>query len=213
MFFIDKPYVSDFFKETVRDHNIPVVGTEISRTLNLYPGTKVISEAEAINTVLEPGEQLIYTTSENALGWIIKNLSFSVLVEKIEIFKDKVAFRELTRSIVPDFYFRPVKMNDLASLPYPDIEQPLVIKPATGFMSQGVHKVYDASDWDRIKDLILAERDISRDLYPPEVVNSSSLIIESCIKGEEYAMDAYFDSNGKPIILNILKHNFLHQMM
>ena len=86
MFFVDKPYVSDFFKETVRDHDIPVVDTEISRELGLYPGTKIISETEAIDTILEPGDQLIYTTSENALRWIINNLSFSEIVEKIELF-------------------------------------------------------------------------------------------------------------------------------
>ncbi len=208
MFFVDKPFVSDFFKETVRDHAIPVVDTEISRTLGLYPGTKIISETEAIDTILEPGDQLIYTTSENALGWIINNLSFSNIVEKIELFKNKVAFRELTRSLVPDFFFQAVKMDDLAKLPYPEIDQPLVIKPATGFMSEGVHKVYDARDWDRIKNRILSEREKSKDLYPPEVVDSSSLIIEGCIMGEEYAMDAYFDSNGEAVILNILNHIF-----
>jgi len=208
LFFIEKPFVSDFFKETVRDHAIPVVDTEISRELGLLPGTKIISETEAINTILEPGEQLIYTTSENALGWIIKNLPFSVLVDKIELFKNKVAFRELTRSLVPDFFFQAVKMENLAKLPYPELNQPLIIKPATGFMSEGVHKVYDASDWDQIKTRILLERDKSKDLYPPEVVDSSSLIIEGCIKGEEYAVDAYFDSNGEAVILNILNHTF-----
>jgi len=208
LFFVDKPFVSDFFKETVRDHGIPVVDTEISRELGLYPGTKTITETEAIKTVQESGDQLIYTTSENALGWIINNLSFSDIVEKIEIFKNKVAFRELTRSLAPDFYFQAVKMADLASLPYPKVDQPLVIKPATGFMSEGVHKVYDASDWDQIKNNILSESEKSKDLYPPEVVDSSSLIIEGCIEGEEYAMDVYFDSNGEAIILNILNHIF-----
>ncbi len=208
MFFVDKPFVSDFFKETVRDHAIPVVDTEISRTLSLYPGTKIISETEAIDTILEPGVQLIYTTSENALGWIINNLPFSDIVEKLELFKNKVAFRELTRSLVPDFYFQAVKMTDLASMPYPELDQPLVIKPATGFMSEGVHKVFDADDWDQTKERILNDRKKSRDLYPPEVVNSTSLIIEECIKGEEYAVDAYFDGNGEAVILNILKHIF-----
>ena len=208
MFFVDKPFVSDFFKATVRDHAIPVVDTEISRTLGLYPGTKIISETEAIDMILEPGEQMIYTTSENALGWIINNLPFSNIVEKIEIFKNKVAFRELTRSLVPDFYFQAVKMADLASMPYPGLDQPLIIKPATGFMSEGVHKVFDAADWDQTKHRILTDRENSSDLYPPEVVDSTSLIIEECIEGEEYAVDAYFDGNGEAVILNILKHTF-----
>ena len=39
MFFADKPYISDFFKQTVRDNNIPVVDTEISKKLELLKRT------------------------------------------------------------------------------------------------------------------------------------------------------------------------------
>jgi hypothetical protein len=208
LFFVDKPYVSDFFKKTVRDHGIPVVDTEISRKLNLYPGTKLIPEAEAVNAVRGPENQLIYTTSENALGWIIKNLEFSGLVEKIELFKNKVAFRELTKPLVPDFFFQEVSFEDLIDLPHPAKDLPLVIKPATGFMSEGVYKVKNAGDWDQTKQKILSEGEKSKGFYPPEVVDSSALIIEECIQGEEFAVDAYFNSKGKAVILNILKHSF-----
>lgn len=208
MFFVDKPFVSNFFKETVRDHGIPIVGTEVSQTLDLYPGTKIITETEAINTILEPGVQLIYTTSENSLGWIIKNLAFSVLVEKIDLFKNKVAFRDLTKSLAPDFFFQEVCFEDLINLPHPAEDLPLVIKPATGFMSEGVYKVKDAGDWEQIKKKIIADGEKSKSHYPPEVVNASSLIIEECIQGEEFAVDAYFNAQGEAVILNILKHTF-----
>lgn len=208
MFFVDKPFVSDFFKETVRDHAIPVVDTEISRSIGLYPGTKIITEAEAISAVQDSGEQLIYTTSENALAWIIKNLAFSDLVEKIELFKNKVTFRELTKPLVPDFFFQEVCFEDLKNLPHPAKDLPLIIKPATGFMSEGVYKVKNAGEWDQTKQRILADGERSKGLYPPEVVNASALIIEECIQGDEYAVDAYFDTAGEAVILNILKHTF-----
>ncbi len=208
MFFVDKPFVSDFFKETIRDHNIPVVGTEISRKMGLLPGTKIISEDEAIQSVRDGCADLLYTTSENALGWIIQNLAFSDLVEKIELFKNKVAFRELTKSMVPDFFFQEVCFEDLIDLPHPRKDFPLIIKPTTGFMSEGVYKVQNEGEWEETKNRILAEREKSRDLYPPEVVDSSSLIIEQCIKGEEFALDAYFDDAGEAVILNILSHTF-----
>ncbi|RLD04097.1 MAG: ATP-grasp domain-containing protein [Chloroflexota bacterium] len=208
MFFVDKPFVSDFFKETVRDHAIPVVDTEISRSIGLYPGTKIITEAEAISAVQGSGEQLIYTTSENALAWIIKNLAFSDLVEKIELFKNKVTFRELTKPLVPDFFFQEVCFEDLKNLPHPAKDIPLIIKPATGFMSEGVYKVKNAGEWDQTKQRILADGERSKGLYPPEVVNASALIIEECIQGDEYAVDAYFDTAGEAVILNILKHTF-----
>ena len=208
MFFVDKPFVSDFFKETVRDHAIPVVDTQISRSISLYPGTKIITEAEAISAVQGSGEQLIYTTSENALAWIIKNLAFSDLVEKIELFKNKVAFRELTKPLVPDFFFQEVCFEDLMNLPHPGKDLPLIIKPATGFMSEGVYKVKNVGEWDQTKHRILADGERSKGLYPPEVVNASALIIEEFIQGDEYAVDAYFDTAGKAVILNILKHTF-----
>ena len=100
MFFVDKPYISDLFKKTVKEHAIPVVGTEISREMDLYPGTKILSEAEAIELARQPGNLALYTTSENSLGWIAEHLSFSDLVKKIELFKNKTKFRELTKSMV-----------------------------------------------------------------------------------------------------------------
>ena len=56
MFFADKPYISDFFKQTVRDNNIPVVGTEIAEKLGLYSGTKIISEEAAIEMARKSGD-------------------------------------------------------------------------------------------------------------------------------------------------------------
>ena len=88
MFFVDKPYVSDFFKKTVRDNAIPVVSTEIAKELGLYQGTKIISEAEEVKIARESDNLSLYTTSENSLGWIAENLSFSDYPEKIDLFKN-----------------------------------------------------------------------------------------------------------------------------
>ncbi|MDO9122409.1 MAG: ATP-grasp domain-containing protein, partial [Anaerolineaceae bacterium] len=43
---------------------------------------------------------------------------------------------------------------------------------------------------------------------PDEVLGSDSFIIEQCIEGDEFAVDAYFNSAGEPVILNILHHTF-----
>jgi ATP-grasp domain-containing protein len=40
------------------------------------------------------------------------------------------------------------------------------------------------------------------------VFDASSFIIEQCINGEEFAVDAYFDADGEPVVLSILKHAF-----
>ena len=208
MFFVDKPYVSDFFKMTVRDNDIPVVGTDIAKELDLYQGTKIISQAEAVKMAQESDNLSLYTTSENSIGWIAKHLSFSDYPEKIDLFKNKYKFRELTKSMVPDFYFKAVKVEDLADIQFSQLPLPLIIKPATGFMSEGVHKVTNSAEWKGTINLIIEEIDQRKDIYPAEVVDTSLFIIEGCIKGEEFAVDAYYDSNGEAVILSILKHTF-----
>ncbi|MBW1820204.1 MAG: ATP-grasp domain-containing protein [Deltaproteobacteria bacterium] len=208
MFFVDKPYVSDFFKMTVRDNAIPVVGTEIVKELGLYTGTKVISEDRAIEMARESDNPTIYTTSENSIGWIAKHLAFSNLPGKIALFKDKLKFRELTKTIFPNFYFKEVRVEDLKKIQFNEIPLPFIIKPTVGFFSSGVYKVSNFEEWVNTIDSIIAEIDPIKDLYPAEVLDTSSFIIEQCIIGEEFAVDAYFNSLGEPVILNIMKHTF-----
>ncbi len=208
MFFVDKPYVSDFFKMTVRDNAIPVVGTDIAKKLNLYSRTKIISEDRAIKMARESDNPTIYTTSENSIGWISKNLAFSNLPEKIELFKDKLKFRELTKSIFPNFYFTSVCAEDLKQIQFSELPVPFIIKPAVGFMSMGVYKVSNFEEWTNTIDSIIAERDQIKDLYPAEVLDTSLFIIEQCINGDEFAVDLYYNSIGEPVILNILNHTF-----
>jgi hypothetical protein len=208
VFFVDKPYISDFLKTTVRDNAIPVVGTEISKELGLYSGTKVISENDAIKMAQESENLTIYTTSENSIGWISKNLAFSNLPGKIELFKDKLKFRKLTKSIFPDFYFKSVRVEDLKKIQLSELPMPFIIKPVVGFMSMGVYKVSNSEEWTNTIDSIIAEIDQIKYLYPAEVLNASSFIIEQCINGDEFAIDAYYNSNGEPVILSILSHAF-----
>ena len=209
MFFADKPYISEFFKKTVRDHHIPVVDTDAARELGLYAAdTNIISEPSAIEMMRASSDLKIYTTSENAIGWIAKHLAFSDLPEKIALFKNKVKFRELTRPLFPDFQFREIRLEDLKKIEIKDFPLPFIIKPAVGFFSMGVRKVTAYEDWLGAVDAILAEMENNKNTYPLEVLNADSLIMEQVINGDEYAFDAYFDSNGEPVVLNILKHTF-----
>jgi len=193
---------------TVRDNAIPVVGTDIAKKLGLYSGTKVISEDRAIEIARELDNPTIYITSENSIGWISKHLAFSNFPEKIELFKDKLKFRELTKSIFPNFYFKEVRAEDLKKIQSNEIPLPFIIKPTVGFFSMGVYKVSSYKEWFNTIDSIIAEIDQIKDLYPEEVLDTSSFIIEQYINGEEFAVDAYYNSTGEPVILSILKHTF-----
>jgi len=193
---------------TVKDNDIPVVGTEIAKKLGLYSGTKVISEDEAIEIARKTDNPVMYMTSENSIDWITKNLAFSNLPEKIALFKDKLKFRELTKSIFPNFYFKGVCVEDLTKIQFKEITQPFIIKPKVGFFSMGVYKVSSYKEWINTIDLIIEEIEQIKDLYPKEVLDTSSFIIEQFINGEEFAVDAYYNSTGEPVILSILKHTF-----
>jgi hypothetical protein len=82
MFFVDKPYVSELLKKTVSDNGIPVVGTNMAKNLDLYGPTNLISEDRAVEMARNLDDLSVYTTSENALGWIAKHLAFTGLPEK-----------------------------------------------------------------------------------------------------------------------------------
>ena len=208
MFFVDEPYVSEFFKRTVKDNAIPVVGTETAKNLSLYPGTNFISENKAIEITQTADMPAIYTNSENAIGWIAKHLAFSDLPGKIDLFKDKLKFRELTKSIFPGFFFKGVQVEELKDIEFNELPLPFIIKPTVGFFSMGVYKVSNLEEWKKTVDALHTEMDQIKDLYPEEVLNTRSFIIEQLINGEEYAFDAYFDSEGEPVVLGILKHVF-----
>ncbi|MBT4192995.1 MAG: ATP-grasp domain-containing protein, partial [Gammaproteobacteria bacterium] len=92
MFLIDKPYVSEFFKKTVKDFNIPIVDTESAKKFTLYEGTSLVNEDTAIKQYKNNPNTSIYTISENSIGWISQHLSHNDLPDKIDLFKDKFKF-------------------------------------------------------------------------------------------------------------------------
>ena len=210
MFFIDKPYVSDFLKNTLVTNNLPVVKTDVVKELNLLEGTNFWDEKK---TILKSSEKdlKVYCTSENSIGWISKNLKNTNIPAQIEVFKDKVKFRQLTKEMFPDFFFKAVKFEDFESIVFEELPSEFIIKPSIGFMSMGVYRVTCKDDWEKTKRAIKEEIDLAKDLYPIEVMNANEFIIEECIYGDEFALDVYFDSKGEPVVLNILKHFFLDE--
>ena len=208
MILLDKPFVSEFLKKTIKEYSYPVVKTEVVKELGIINEPYLLDEKSAIQKAKTSDNLKIYTTSENSIGWIAKHLSFTNLPEKIDLFKNKAKFRTLIKKMYPDFYFREVQPDRLRDLSVKNIPMPFIIKPSVGFFSMGVYKVSDLRQWDRTIDSINTEILCAKDLYPAEVLNTNSFIIEQYIEGEEFAIDAYFDSSGEPVILNILKHVF-----
>jgi hypothetical protein len=209
MIILDRPYVSEFLKETIIENKIPVLNTNsLAKLVDNTNDMILISEEEAIESVKLNPAQKIYTNSENAIGWISSNLRLGELHEKINVFKDKVLFRDLLCSVYPRFYYRSVEIDNLDSLRISLIPKPFIIKPAVGFFSMAVYRVNRDEEWEEVKEKIKEEIEFVKDIYPKEVMDTKKFIIEEVINGEEFAVDAYFNDIGQVVITNIMEHVF-----
>lgn len=206
MILLDKPFASDFLIKTIREAHYPIIDTKEARELVKDTSLNWIPEMEASRIIKENPNTPLYSNSENALSWVAEHLKGSAFAKHAGLFKDKVRFRELIKDSYPDFNFSTVTLTEIQSLDPKDLPFPFVIKPSVGFFSIGVHVVKDMSDWE------VARKELSFDklksVYPPNVLNTSSFIIEEFIEGEEFAVDCYYNQSGEVVILNILHHRF-----
>jgi len=209
MYLIDKPYISDFLIETIKENHFQVVATKVAKELVADDSLNWISEEEAIATIKNNPSQRIYSNSENALSWIDQHFGDSELSKQINILKDKVEFREQIKTLFPDFKFRKIKLEDIQNLSTKDLTFPFVIKPSVGFLSIGVYVINDENDWIKAKEEITPCN--LKSIFPKKVLDTSYFIIEDLIQGEEYAIDFYYNDRGEVVILNILHHIFSSQ--
>lgn len=208
MLLIDKPFVSDFLINTIKKNNFPIISTEASKSMISNENLNWIPENEAIERYKNKSDLLLYSNSENVISWIEKNLSFSKLPSQIQLFKNKIAFRELLKDAFPNYFFKGVQLSELSKIDPSTLKFPVILKPAVGFFSLAVHKVDNNKEWQTVLANIEKEIASFKDMYPKEVVDISNFIIEQYIDGEEYAVDCYFNANGDPVILNIMHHIF-----
>lgn len=207
MIILDEPYASAPLLDWMEASGHPVLANSFTE--------KLVADGRALNLVdeagaarrLEAGER-IYTNSENALAWILDHVDNPTLTEPIRLFKDKAAMREKLAALNPELFYATVSRDDLETINVTDLPLPVVLKPAVGFCSMGVYVIEDPEDW------ACAVADIARheegwhSRYPESVVGSQTYVIEGYLGGTEYALDAYFDEEGVPHILNILRHDF-----
>jgi len=208
MIILDKPYISEFLLDTLERNKISVIRNTIVSEYTQKRNLNLLSEEDAIKFFNGPGYPLLYTNSENSICWIEKNLQYTSLPGKIKLFKNKVLFRDLIRDLFPDFFYKGVSLEELESIEVSGFPLPFIIKPAVGFFSLGVYKVEKQEDWSETVKTIIKEIDLIKDLYPPEVLHTGEFIVEECIEGDEFAIDCYFNEDGNPVVMNIMKHIF-----
>ena len=201
MFLLDKPYVSPFLKDTIKNNALPVLENPLVNELNAMTSEQAVA-------YIKENQPPIYSNSENAIDWIAQHLDFTDLPEKINLFKDKYKFRQLTQKMYPNFFFKKVNISELNTLDIHKFPLPFIIKPSVGFFSMGVYKVNEKSQWQQTVEKIHTEMQQVKNLYPQSVMGLDDFIIEQCINGEEYAVDAYVNAQGEAVVLSILKHTF-----
>jgi len=204
---LDKPYVSDFLLQTIVENKIPVVKTAVAEELITSENIHWISKKDAIDKYTNSNSKL-YTNSENSIGWISKNLNSTNLPQQIGVFKNKIHFREAIKTYFPNYFFEGIPFSELKTYTPEKLQFPIIIKPAVGFFSVGVHKIFSLNDWNATVEKVIHEVENLKEIYPKEVIDTTDFILEECIEGEEFAIDSYIDENGKPVILNILHHYF-----
>ena len=207
MIILEKPYVSAPLVDYLEKKQIPVLHndmaqwlTEQGHRLNLLNDTQFVE-------CYQQNKQL-YAVSENALVWLYAQLPESELVQKVKILKDKAEFRRICQQIYPDFYYKEVEMKALRNLNPDELPLPLVLKPSVGFLSVGVYIVRNKEEWQAALDDIDQNFAKQCAVFPETVVRSEMFVLEQFIEGEEYAVDAYYDAEGKPNIINIFHHIF-----
>lgn len=208
MIILDKPYISEHVIQTILKNRYPVLRNSVSESLLDGNHAELVNEAEAVRMYKEdPGER-IYTVSENSIEWVVNNMGFSDLPDKVDIFKNKVRFRDMTRELFPDFFYKETGVKELEQVDVGKLPFPLILKPSVGFFSMGVKKINSSKEWGQSVSELSDEIISLGNIYPDEVLNIRNFIIEEFIRGDEYAIDAYFNSEGEPVILGVLKHVF-----
>lgn len=208
MFILEEPYVSDLLVATTGELGLPVLDTSMARARLAGPAAAaIVSSADFATAAHGPGARL-YSNSENAIGWIAEHLADTDLPRAIAQFKDKVAFRELVADLYPDYGFRGLTLAELRTFDPATLRTPFVIKPAVGFFSMGVHVVESPAAWPAIVARLEEEVATFAAVYPDQVLALDRFVAEEVIEGEEFAVDAYFDAAGEPVLVNVYAHLF-----
>ncbi|HBE78033.1 MAG TPA: ATP-grasp domain-containing protein [Firmicutes bacterium] len=206
MVILEKPYISDLMLEYLSQCNIPVLDNEFARECSKRFQLNLLTDEKMKTDFMKNGK--LYTTSENALDWLYKNFPGHDLVKKISILKDKVKFREMLRPMYPNFFYKEVTEAELEKMQGKDLKMPFVLKPAIGFLSLGVYTIYNAQNFEAARIHIRENKKSWTANFPKSVIGDSKYILEQYIFGTEYAIDAYYNDIGKPVILNIFTHKF-----
>lgn len=202
MLVLDDLFISQEVIDYLEQSHEPVLDNATARTL-VSRGCRLTIAPRAEH----PTPERVVALSELNLN-DAKPYCYPEVRRAIDLCKDKASMRRALAPLYPTYEFREATLDELQRIDPSALDLPLVLKPATGFFSLGIYPIFTADEW------YAALADIERQapswarLYNESVVNDAKFILESYLDGQEYALEAYFDENGKAVVLDILKHDF-----
>jgi hypothetical protein len=208
MIILEKPYVSEFLQKTVVQLQIPVLATEFAKSLMHAGEMNLVETADFFALLKTAGNPLLYSNSENSTELLNRYCPEHQVTKNVNYFKDKSNLRTLFSKLNPDVWHHTLALKELDEVDISKLQRPFVIKPLRGFASIGIHAIHDDSEWEIALESIKNEVKLMHDVFPDVVVSLNEFLIEKYIEGPEIAIDAYFNSSGEPVILNVLTHLF-----
>src|SRR3989344_1942970 len=174
------------------------------------PQIKVISETELKNSSISfPAKTKLYLPSESAIAAVLPRLQDQHQKQLIQQVKDKYRCRCLMRHMYPGFYFKKMPLAQLGHYHHP-LNCRFVIKPVKGFFGTGIRTASNHSNLEKISQEINRELKQNCRYFSSSVVSPSTIMIEKRLQGDEFAVDMFYSSAGKPIIMNIYHHPIPH---
>lgn len=195
--FLDTNYISPMLQDALMRTEIPMYDIVNKRFINKsQAGTLELQE-----------DQLIIMNSENAIKVLTDHYSQLNVTKWSNLFKNKVAFRQYLAASFPNFYFKESTLQELSMMDSNSIPYPIILKPAIGYSSVGVQKIKDAQQFTEAVEQLVENNGLSSS-YSQDILNFQTFILETYIEGQELAVDAYFNAEGKPVILNLFARMF-----
>ena len=173
-------------------------------TLPPTPGLRIMKNDEVINENLRfSPDDLICITSEASIELVKNRMDDPVKKNALAVLKDKFRFREILTGIYPDYQFRKLSLSDIESL---SVNSKVILKPSKGCFGTAVKTIYPDSDMELVIKEIKQELLTNGSVLSSEVLSDNEFILEEYIEGEEYAVDMFYDGQGRPHVVNIYHH-------
>jgi len=142
-------------------------------------------------------------TSEASFELVLNNIKDKTKRDAVESLKDKFLFREMLQRIYPDYNYKSIQFEDIANL---SLTKKCVLKPVKGCFGTAVKVLDEDSNLSQISHEVKSEIDKNSKILSDKVLSKSDFLLEDFIEGEEYAIDMFYDSKGRPHIANIYYH-------